>query len=189
MSAPACFRYCARAILAISVLLASSAQAGAQAPPDSEVIVALMRNAVANLPPRDAALRRAPWRVEVSDSSSRAWRLVAAGVEAAIARRTVSRQDTVQAVMTLGEYTHSDGVHRLSFDVITMGRCGTSWRRAWAYITWYEVEARRASKDWAFMPLREVAHGDPTICLDRPDLGVDGRPRTRASRSARHDGR
>lgn len=164
----------AGAVFATGFPLALGAPVGAQSPPDSAVVVALVRHAVAHLPPRDSALRSAPWRVEASDSASRAWRSAAAAVAAAIKARAASRRDSIQAVMTLGEYADSGGVHHLSVEIVTLGRCGATWERAWAYTTWYEVLGREVSGAWEFMPPREVGHGDPTVCLERPDLNPDG---------------
>jgi hypothetical protein len=79
-------------------------------------------------------------------------------------------------------------VHRLSVEVVTLGRCGATWERAWAYTTWYEVLGREVSGAWEFMPPREVWHGDPTVCLERPDLNPEGRQRVPITKGTPRNG-
>ena len=169
--------WCVNLAFGAMIAVSFGAPLVAQSAPDSGAIVALALHAFAHLPPRDSALRRAPWRVEAQDAKSREWRAAAAGVAAALGARVVSRQDSVQAVMTLWQYADSSGVYRLDFEVATVVRCARTWVRAWAYDTSYEVLGRQLSGAWKMTPPREVMHGDPTVCREWPGLSADGRRR------------
>ena len=140
---------------------------------DSASVVTLVLSAIERLPPRDSGLRRVPWRVEVSDSTSHALRAAAPGVAAAIGVRPRSERDTVQAILELEAYAAAGRVRRLRFSVATIGRCGQAWDSVSAYNTSYEVVARRRSGRWVTSPPTELGHGDPTMCLERPEFDLD----------------
>jgi hypothetical protein len=140
---------------------------------DSASVVALVLSAIDHLPPDDAGLRRAPWRVEAFDSTSRTLRAAAAGVATAIGARPPSERDSVRAILQLGAYTATPLARRLHFSVVTIGRCGQTWDRAYAHVTSYEVVARRISGRWVTSPPTALSHGSPTLCLERPEFDRD----------------
>jgi hypothetical protein len=164
-------------LLSLLELFVPGCAARAQRPSDlrldSATVVALVLSAIKQLPPRDSGLRRAPWRVEVADSTSRAWRAAAAGVAAAIGARPRSEKDSVQAIISLEAYTATRRMRRLEFSITTIGRCGQTWDLAYAYNTSYDVVTRRISGRWVTAPPTETGHGDPTICVERPEFDRD----------------
>lgn len=124
----------------------------------------------------DSSLRRHPWRVEISDSTSAAYISAALSIAAALGARPRTADDQQQLVFELENYVQDDSTQRLQFSIAAIVRCGATWDSVSASMQSYEAFGRRLGRMWVPLQPIEGMHGAPTVCLERPDFDVD-RPR------------